>query len=162
MRQDRLNAVLGHVSNIFATMVAEEEHNLDELTKSIQRFDRERMELRKDLGRFDNDDSEEAELGLVDVDLKIRTEVKKLSKERAERMKVWNHLRKAESELCEATGSYPCNIVYDRLPADAQVRQVEKSIVNLKVYRIVLKVVHVVLHSKLDVFIARQSFLKFC
>ena len=133
LRENRLNAVLGHVNNIFATMVNEEEQNLDKLTKNIQRFDRERMELRKDLGSFDNDDSDEAELGLVDVEFKIRTEVTKLREKKAERMKVWNDLRKAESELCEATGSCPCNIVLDRLPSDAQVRQVEKSIVHLKV-----------------------------
>ena len=116
-------------------MVDVEESRFNKLTRNIERYDRERLELRRDLGTLDQeiDDDEEANMGLADVENKIRTEVKRLREMKAERMKVFNDAREMEATLCESTGIAPCDIVVDRLPTDTQLRQVEKHIIHLRV-----------------------------
>ena len=134
LRENRLDAVLGHIKTIYGTMIEEEEANLDKITKNIEKYDRARMELRRDLGLLsESDDSDEAELSLVDVDYKIRTEVTKLKEMKEERMKVFNDVRAAEKILCDSTGIPPCEITYDRMPTNAHVRQIEKHISHLRV-----------------------------
>ena len=68
LRENRVNAVLGHVANIYKTMIDEEELNLDKITKSIGKCDRERKELIKDLGDNFVDDGQEETMTLVDVE----------------------------------------------------------------------------------------------
>jgi len=135
LRENRVDTVLDHIEKLYATMVSEEESNLDKITKNIQRYDRERMELRLDLGVTECDDENEAELSLVDVEFKIRTEVFKLREKKAERMKVFNDERAIEKALCEATGSPPCDIVLERLPSDSHLRQIAKHINHLRQLR---------------------------
>ena len=133
MEVNRLAAVHQHVNNIYDTMIEEEEQNLDKITKNIQKYDRERNELRRDLGVKPSADPEEAELSLVDVEYKIRSEVTKLREKKAERMKVYEDARMAEKVYCDSTGSLPCEVVFDRLPTDANLRQIEKHTNALKV-----------------------------
>jgi len=83
LHENRLIAVHQHVDNIYDTMIEEEEQNLDKITKNIQKYHRERMELRRDLGVNTNDDTDEAGLGLVDVEHKIRTEVHNLREKKS-------------------------------------------------------------------------------
>ena len=135
LQEDRLSAVHQHVDNIYDTMIEEEEQNLDKITKNIQKYVRERMELRRDLGvgNVGNDDIDEAGLGLVDVEHKIRTEVVALREKKAVRMKVYDEARAAEKVYCESTGSLPCEVVYERMPTDANLKEIEKHTSSLKV-----------------------------
>ncbi len=75
-------------------------------------------------------------MSLVDVEYKIRTEVTKLMEQKEERMKVFNDAREAEKKLCESTGTSLVEVHYDHMPTDANVRQIEKHISQLKVLRI--------------------------
>ena len=94
--ENRLDYVLGSVNNLFAKMVSDEENKFDMITRKIEHYDRERMELRLDLGSLDQDidDDEEANMSLVNVERKIKTEVKRLREKKAERMKAvsYTHL----------------------------------------------------------------------
>jgi hypothetical protein len=131
---DRKKAVASHVSGIFDRMVIEEEQTLDNLTKAIQRQERDRRELRKDLGyRHDSTDDDEDQLTLIEIDKKLRTQVGDLKEKKAERMKVYNDAKNAEADLCEATGMNTCPIELDRMPTEAQVHDVHKHISHLKV-----------------------------
>ena len=133
LRENRVNAVLGHVANIYKTMIDEEEVNLDKITKSIGKCDRERKELIKDLGDNFVDDGQEETMTLVDVEYKIRNEVLNLREKKSQRMKVYNDIREAEKILCESTGSLPLNLMIERMPTDGHVKQIEKYIIQLKV-----------------------------
>ena len=133
LRENRVNAVLGHVANIYKTMIDEEEVNLDKITKSIGKYDRERKELFKDLGNNFVVDAQEETMTLVDVEFKLRNEVIKLREKKSQRMQVYNDIREAEKILCESTGSLPLNLIIDRMPTDGHVKQIEKYIVQLKV-----------------------------
>ena len=133
IRHDRSEVALGHVKGIFDTMIAEEERNLDHITKSIKKYDRERVELYKDLGESYNVDASEADLPLVDVGAKIKAEVAELQERKEKRMEVYNDVRKAEKTLCDATGSVPLNVMFERMPTDVHVKQIEKHVVQLKV-----------------------------
>lgn len=135
LQEDRLLAVHQHVDNIYDTMIEEEEQNLDKITKNIQKYHRERMELRRDLGVNTNDDTDEAGLGLVDVEHKIRTEVHNLREKKAVRMKVYEDARTAEKIYCDSTGSLPCEVVFDRMPTDANLKQIERHTQSLKELR---------------------------
>ena len=72
-------------------------------------------------------------MSLVDVEYKIRSEVTKLRKVKDERMKVYEDARMAEKVYCDSTGSLPCEVSFDRLPTDANLRQIEKHTNALKV-----------------------------
>ena len=135
LHENRLIAVHQHVDNIYDTMIEEEEQNLDKITKNIQKYHRERMELRRDLGVNSNDDTDEAGLGLVDVEHKIRTEVHNLREKKAVRMKVYEDARTAEKIYCDSTGSLPCEVVFDRMPTDANLKQIERHTQSLKVMK---------------------------
>eukprot|EP00093_Oithona_nana_P011286 11286.XXX_371448_373447_1 [CDS] Oithona nana genome sequencing. len=135
LQENRLLAVHQHVDNIYDTMIEEEEQNLDKITKNIQKYHRERMELRRDLGVNTNDDTDEAGLGLVDVEHKIRTEVLNLREKKAVRMKVYEDARMAEKVYCDSTGSLPIEVVFDRMPTDANLKQIERHTQSLKELR---------------------------
>ena len=140
LRENRVDAVLGHVSNIYKTMIDEEEVNLDKITKSIGKYDRERKELFKDLGDNFVDDGKEETMTLVDVEYKIRNEVINLREKKSQRMQVYNDIREAEKVLCESTGSLPLNLMFDRMPTGGHVKQIEKYIVQLKVlFKLILQ-----------------------
>ena len=71
VQDSRLKDVERHVEKLFGDMVTEEERNLDRITKNIQRYEMERLEIRKDLRVFvETDDSFEAALSLIDVEFK--------------------------------------------------------------------------------------------
>ena len=71
VEDSRLKDVERHVEKLFGDMVTEEERNLDRITKNIQRYEMERLEIRKDLRVFvETDDSFEAALSLIDVEFK--------------------------------------------------------------------------------------------
>ena len=140
LQENRLLAVHQHVDNIYDTMIEEEEQNLDKITKNIQKYHRERMELRRDLGVNSNDDTDEAGLGLVDVEHKIRTEVLNLREKKAVRMKVYEDARMAEKVYCDSTGSLPIEVVFDRMPTDANLKQIERHTQSLKVRKTYLVV----------------------
>ena len=133
IRQERCEPAFGHVKDIFDTMIDEEEKNLDQITKNIKRYDRERAELYKDLGENFNVDASEADMTLVDVSAKIKLELNLLRERKAKRMEVYNDVRKTEKTLCDATGSVPLNVMFDRMPTDVHVKQIEKHVVQLKV-----------------------------
>lgn len=132
LRESRLEAVYGHVKNLYDTMIKEEEANLDKVTKNIQRYTRERNELRRDLG-CTYDDAGEDEMTLVDVEHKIRVDVEKLRDIKGKRMQLFQDVRNAEKIMCDQTGEPMCEIIIERMPTDAQVHQVEKHTAHLKV-----------------------------
>lgn len=71
VEDSRIRDVERHVEKLFGDMVTEEERNLDRITKNIQRYEMERLEIRKDLRVFvETDDSFEAALSLIDVEFK--------------------------------------------------------------------------------------------
>ena len=162
LQEDRLSAVHQHVDNIYDTMIEEEEQNLDKITKNIQKYVRERMELRRDLGvgNVGNDDIDEAGLGLVDVEHKIRTEVVALREKKAVRMKVYDEARAAEKVYCESTGSLPCEVVYERMPTDANLKEIEKHTLSLKVSNSVISSV-LPLRFNFNFFPSDQKFVYF-
>ena len=133
LRQNRVDVVIEHFNDLCKTMIKEEEASLDNITKNITKYNRERIELHKDLGENYKNDAKEDEMSLVDVEYKIRCEVGMLKERKAKRMEVYDDIRKAELSLCEATGSLPLNLVIDRMPTDGQVKQIEKYIIKLKV-----------------------------
>ena len=133
IRHERSEVALGHVKGIFDTMIAEEEKNLDHITKSIKKYDRERVELYKDLGENYNIDASEADLPLVEVGAKIKLEVMTLQERKEKRMEVYDSVRKTENTLCDSTGSIPLDVKFDRMPTDVHVKQIEKHVVQLKV-----------------------------
>ena len=133
LRQNRVEPVIEHFNELCKKMITEEEASLDKITKNIKKYNRDRIELHKDLGENYKNDTKEEEMSLVDVEYKIRCEVVMLTERKAKRMEVYDDIRKAEQSLCEATGSLPLNLVIDRMPTDGQVKQIEKYIIKLKV-----------------------------
>ena len=133
LRQNRVEPVIEHFKELCKKMITEEEASLDKITKNIKKYNRDRIELHKDLGENYKNDTKEEEMSLVDVEYKIRCEVVTLTERKAKRMEVYDDIRKAEQSLCEATGSLPLNLVIDRMPTDGQVKQIEKYIIKLKV-----------------------------
>merc|ERR1711936_905657 len=70
----RIQDVEKHFEALLEKLVSEEEKHLDKITKNIQRYELERLEIRRDLNVFvDNEDSFEAALSLIDVEFKLRT-----------------------------------------------------------------------------------------
>ena len=107
------------------------------ITKNIQRYELERLEIRRDLNVFvDNEDSFEAALSLIDVEFKLRMEVHQLREEKSQRLKMFHEARDIEKELCRITGSLPLSeetIHFARIPTENQIGEIGNHIKQLKV-----------------------------
>ena len=71
VEETRVKEVENLVQQLFSDMVKEEERSLDRITKKIQNYEKERLEIARDL-KIDcqRDDSLEAALSLIDVEFK--------------------------------------------------------------------------------------------
>ena len=71
IEETRVKEVEKLVQQLFDDMVTEEERSLDRITKKIQQYEKERLEIARDL-KIDcqRDDSLEAALSLIDVEFK--------------------------------------------------------------------------------------------
>merc|ERR1712029_409454 len=135
VQKKRIKPMLGFFKDQFEDLIKNDQKNLKDLTKEIERHCKERLELRRTLN-ITGDDSGEDKLSLIDVERKLRDEVAHLHRVKEERMKAYNEAREAEAIECESTGSSPCYIVIDRMPTDEQVRQIKKNTTYLRELRI--------------------------
>jgi len=129
-----------HFEILLDNLVSEEEKHLDKITKNIQRYELERLEIRRDLNLFvDNEDSFEAALSLIDVEFKLRMEVHQLREEKSQRLKIFHEARDLEKELCRITGSLPLSgeaIHFARIPSEHQIGEIGSHIKQLKELRL--------------------------
>merc|ERR1711936_618904 len=104
----RIQDVEKHFEALLEKLVSEEEKHLDKITKNIQRYELERLEIRRDLNVFvDNEDS-------------------------------FHEARDIEKELCRITGSLPLSeetIHFARIPTENQIGEIGNHIKQLKELR---------------------------
>ena len=71
IEETRVKEVENLVQQFFDDMVSEDERSLDRITKKIQKYEKERLEIATDLNiECQRDDSLEAALSLIDVEFK--------------------------------------------------------------------------------------------
>ena len=71
IEETRVKEVENLVQQFFDDMVSEDERSLDRITKKIQKYEKERLEIATDLNiDCQRDDSLEAALSLIDVEFK--------------------------------------------------------------------------------------------
>jgi len=134
VQKKRISPMVGFFKEQFEDLIKNDQKNLRDLTKEIERHCKERLELRRTLNITGNDSGED-KLSLIDVERKLRDEVAQLQKEKDERMKAYDEARAAEKIECESTGSVSCYIVINRMPTDEQVRQIKKNVSHLRELR---------------------------
>ena len=123
-----MNDVYRYIEERYATMIDEEKGNLDKITLNIKRYDKERKELQIIFGIYEpKDETFEEQMSLVDVEYKLRTEVKELRKKKEERVEAFDNVRKMEKKLCDSTGSTPRPISINGIATDLQMETIKKA-----------------------------------
>ncbi|XP_028416541.1 protein regulator of cytokinesis 1-like isoform X1 [Dendronephthya gigantea] len=126
VHKNRLDVILQYVRSLFVDMINDEKEFMLELKSSIETYERELLDLAKELGEVPY--QPEGDIKLVELEKTLRTKLNDWNTEKYQRLKAHKRLLETEEMLCKRLALPPHDAGIKEVPTKQQLNEIEENI----------------------------------